>query len=128
MSGCWPLPLCAGELAEWMALRRVISGGVARLPFCWLYRGRPLVCYLVEPLDDAVRLGLVVLADGHADCMSRAALTENGTARYHTLCDQRAIPLDARNPLGDPLPIGPPERWLDVQCVAPPVRRREATP
>ncbi|MCA1672219.1 MAG: hypothetical protein LC799_08470 [Actinobacteria bacterium] len=133
MSGprCWPLPLPAAELAEWIALRRVRGGGVASLGGWWLDFGRPVPSYLDDPLDDVVRVGLVVLVEVPAHCLSRAVLTEDGSARYHTLCERRGIPLAARDPVSSGLPTGIPARWSGPDPVpsSPGIRRRHgATP
>lgn len=108
---CRPLPLPAAELAEWLALRRVRGGGVARCGSWWLDVGRPVPGYLNAPLDDMLRVGLVVLVEVPAWCLSRAVLTVDGSARYHTLCEMRGIPPAERGPFGVGLPAGIPPRW-----------------
>ena len=45
-------PLRATELIEWIALRRVCGGGVARLRARWFDLGRAVPCYLPDTLDD----------------------------------------------------------------------------
>lgn len=53
------------DLVEWLALRRVHRGGVARFAGRYLDHGCPMPGYLTDALDGLIRAGLLAL--GSAD-------------------------------------------------------------
>ncbi len=129
---CWPLPLPAAELAEWMALRRVCGGGVMIAGGRYLDLGRPVPGYLDEPLNDLRRRGLVMLIECPEWCCWRVELSSTGAARYDALSLRRGIPPPEHLPWGGGLPTGIPPRRVGL-CPVPPPRRRhgasgQATP
>lgn len=83
------LPLPGAELVEWLALRRVCGGGVARVGARWCDLGRLVPDYLDDPLDDLHRTGLVVLAEVDEWGLRRAAVTPAGRARFVELSAPR---------------------------------------
>ena len=119
---CWPLPLPAAELAEWMASRRVCGGGVMIAGGCYFDLGRPVPGYLNEPLDDLRRRGLVTLVECPEWCCWRVELTSAGAARYDALSLSRGIPPPEHLPWSD-LPTGTPPRRSGL-CPVPLPRRR----
>lgn len=84
-------------LYEWIALRRVHDGGVAKSAGVYLDHGRPTPEYLTGVFDRLVWTGLVVVAEGDVLWeLGRLSLTGAGQARYTALCQQRAgSPSDA---------------------------------
>ncbi|MCA1673284.1 MAG: hypothetical protein LC799_14160, partial [Actinobacteria bacterium] len=76
------------ELTEWIALRRVRRGGVAKVADCYLDHGRPMPSYLAGPLDDLTRAGLLALSDADPATggLRRIAVTDTGHAQYGALC------------------------------------------
>ena len=84
--------LSGADLYDWIALRRVNDGGVARVDEWWLDWGRRVPGYVTDALAELYRRELVVLGDPDlaAGCMARAALTDSGSARYVALCQVRS--------------------------------------
>ncbi|MGH3764468.1 MAG: hypothetical protein ACRDS0_03995 [Pseudonocardiaceae bacterium] len=83
-----PLPL-TGDLYDWMALRRVSGGGIARTGDHWLEHGHRIPSYIADALGGLCDNGAVALAELDVWGMRRAALTNAGTVRYRQLCRQR---------------------------------------
>ena len=52
------------RLSEWIALRRVHDGGVAKVAGLYLDHGRPAPSHLIEVFDRLTWDGLLVVADG----------------------------------------------------------------
>lgn len=82
-------PLVGTDLYDWIALRRVSDGGIARMGDCWFDGGRRVPCYVTDTLAGQCEAGLVTLADPDEWGLARAALTGTGTTRYEQLCRQR---------------------------------------
>ena len=76
------------ELTEWIALRRVHKGAVAKVADCYLDHGRPMPSYLTGPLDDLTGAGLLALSDADPATggLRRIAVTDIGRAQYAALC------------------------------------------
>lgn len=108
-----PWSLRGTELIEWIALRRVWGGGVARLCAHWFDLGRPVPCYLPHALEDLHRRALVGLADLDRSTLRRAMLTHSGYLRYAELTTTRAIPPEP--------PTGRIARGRPGQCLARPL-------
>lgn len=86
-------PLTGADLYDWIALRRVSGGGMAKLGDRWLDSGHRVPGYVTEALAVLCGDGLVALADPESGGMARAALTDVGAARYQQLCQQRQTAL-----------------------------------
>ncbi|MGH3533507.1 MAG: hypothetical protein ACRDQG_02185 [Pseudonocardiaceae bacterium] len=78
------------DLYEWLALRRVSRGGVAKRGDRWLDGGRPMPCFLPEKLDELIQARLVTMTDSDHDNTGqcRSALTDAGAARYAALTER----------------------------------------
>lgn len=80
-------------LYEWLALRRVTEGGIAKSAGLYLDHGRPVPGHLIEVFDRLVWSGLAVVADGDPIWdVRRIRLGEEGRARYLALCQQQPQP------------------------------------
>lgn len=78
------------RLYEWIALRDVGEGGVAKSAGVYLDHGCPVPSHLTEVLDRLTWAGLVTVAEGDPIwSMRRLSLTDAGQARYAALCEQR---------------------------------------
>lgn len=91
--------LTGADLYDWIGLRRVSGGGVAKLGDRWLEGGHRVPGYVTEALAVLCGDGLVTLADPEPWGMARAALTDVDTARYQQLCQHvhfRATPDPSR--------------------------------
>ncbi|MGH3367466.1 MAG: hypothetical protein ACRDOY_09700 [Nocardioidaceae bacterium] len=108
-----PPSLRGTDLVEWIALRRVWGGGVARLCTHWFDLGRPVPCYLPHALEDLHRRALVGLADLDRTTRRRAVLTQSGYLRYAELTTKRDVPLEP--------PAGRIARGPSGQCLARPL-------
>lgn len=84
-------PLRGADLYDWIVLRRVSAGGVAKLGDWWLEYGRRMPGYVTDALPELCQRELVALSDPDptAGGLARAALTHPGTNRYEQLCRQR---------------------------------------
>lgn len=82
-------PLTGGDLYDWIALRRVSDGGIARVGTHWLDSGRRIPGYVTDTLTALCGDARVALAELDGWGMQRAVLTGAGTLRYHQLCQQR---------------------------------------
>src|SRR5262245_10498548 len=82
------------ELSEWIALRRVHDGGMAKSAGAYFDHGRPTPEHLAGVFDRLVWTGLVTVADGDPIWeLRRLGLTDAGAARYAVLSErQRAGP------------------------------------
>lgn len=80
--------LTGTDLHHWIALRRVLDGGVTRLDGRWRDHGHLVPGYVIDALDELLTARLIQLAkpDPTADGMALAALTNAGTARFEQLC------------------------------------------
>lgn len=77
-------------LYEWLALRSVAGGGVAKSAGVYFDHGRPVPGHLIEVFDRLVWNGLLVVADGDPIWESRRiSLTEAGQEGYGVLCQQQ---------------------------------------
>lgn len=76
------------ELAAWIALRRALRGGVAKMADCYLDQGRPVPGYLIAPFEELTGAGLLTLddADPATGGLRRVAVTDTGHAQYAALC------------------------------------------
>lgn len=74
------------DLYDWIALRRVSEGGIARMGDHWFDSGFRVPCYVTDALTALHGSDLVALIDVDGWCMQRAALTEAGKVRYAELC------------------------------------------
>lgn len=97
------VPLAGAEVYEWIALRRVSIGGVAKVDRRWLESGHQVPGYVTNALARLLAGGLVMLVDPDpsAEGMARAALTNAGTDHYERLC-QRALRMPAAQFLNQP--------------------------
>ena len=88
--------LTGTDLHHWIALRRVLDGGVTKLDGCWRDHGHVVPGYVTDALDELLMDGLVTLSnsDPTADGMALAALTNAGIVCFEQLC---------RTALGAPL-------------------------
>ncbi|MBV8542482.1 MAG: hypothetical protein JO063_06295 [Pseudonocardiales bacterium] len=77
---------------EWIALRRVGDGGVAKVGDRWLESDHQVPDYVADALTGLLAGGLVMLVDPEPDpnlgAVARAALTNVGADRYEGLCQQ----------------------------------------
>lgn len=89
-------PLAGAEVYEWVALRRVSGGGVAKVGHRWLESGHQVPGYVAGALARLLASGLVMLVNPNptAGAAVRAALTNAGTDRYERLC-QKALQMPA---------------------------------
>ncbi|MGH3926343.1 MAG: hypothetical protein ACRDTT_26345 [Pseudonocardiaceae bacterium] len=124
------------DLYEWLALRRIHRGGIAKSAGTYLDYGRPTPGHLIEVFDRLIWTELVTVADGNALWdPRRVSLTDAGQARYAALSEQRPSELVVlppefgitQTPVGrrsEPLPpvpgdrSGPPECSHDLRGVA----------
>ncbi|MGH3872568.1 MAG: hypothetical protein ACRDSR_13855 [Pseudonocardiaceae bacterium] len=90
--------LSGADLHDWIALRRVTDGGIARTGGCWLDGGHRVPGYVTGALTESLAGGLVALADQDPYGMRRATLTDSGAARYEWLCQQRQATLQVPTP------------------------------
>jgi hypothetical protein len=98
--------LTGADLYDWMALRRVSAGGIAKVNDHWLERGRRIPGYIAEALTALCDTGVVTLAEVDVWGMRRTVLTDTGTVRYDQLNRQQQT---AQHPAGQ----SPPElTWL----------------
>lgn len=78
------------SLYEWIALRRVRDGGMAKSAGAYLDHGRPTPTYLTGVFDRLIWTGLVTVAVGDPIWdLRRLDLTDTGTARYTALDEQQ---------------------------------------
>ncbi|MCA1672344.1 MAG: hypothetical protein LC799_09135 [Actinobacteria bacterium] len=97
------------RLSEWIALRRVHDGGVAKVAGVYLDHGRPVPSHLIEVFDRLTWAGLVTVAEGDPLWeLRRLSLTAAGQARYAALCEERQQ--QPRAPLEAPAPESAPHR------------------
>lgn len=85
-------PVSNPFLYEWIALRRVHDGGMAKSAGAYFDRGHPAPGHLTGVFDLLVWTGLVTVADGDPVWdLRRLRLTDTGRARYAALseCQQR---------------------------------------
>lgn len=81
-------PLAGAEMYEWVALRRVSCGGVAKVGRRWLESGHQVPGFVAVALARLLAGGLVMLVDPdpRAEVMAwRAVLTNAGNDRYDHL-------------------------------------------
>jgi hypothetical protein len=82
-------PLTGTDLYDWMALRRVNAGGIARMGDHWFDHGRQIPDYVADSLAALCDSSAVTLAEPDGWGMRRAALTNAGRGRFQQLCRQR---------------------------------------
>ncbi|MGQ0774366.1 MAG: hypothetical protein ACT4NY_08115, partial [Pseudonocardiales bacterium] len=110
------------DLYEWLALRRVHNGGIAKSAGTYLDHGRPTPGHLAEVFDRLIWTGLVTVAEGDALWeLRRLRLTDIGQTRYVALSEQWQADLvvpppefgTTQTPVGrrsEPLPPAPGDR------------------
>lgn len=91
-------PLTGADLYDWIALRRVSEGRMARMGDCWLDFGHRVPGYVADALTELLAGGLVTLADQDPYGLRRAALTDSGAARYESPCQLRQLALQVPAP------------------------------
>ena len=89
------VPLAGSDLYDWIALRRVGSGGIATTADRWFDAGRRVPGYVADTLADLSGAGLVMVIDPDSSGTARVALTDAGVTRYDVLCQQRQRALRA---------------------------------
>ncbi|MGH3930467.1 MAG: hypothetical protein ACRDTF_10880 [Pseudonocardiaceae bacterium] len=78
------------DLYEWLALRRIHRGGIAKSAGTYLDYGRRTPGHLAEVFDRLIWTGLVTVADGDVLWeLRRLSLTDTGQARYAALSEHR---------------------------------------
>ncbi|MGH3781839.1 MAG: hypothetical protein ACRDRO_14755 [Pseudonocardiaceae bacterium] len=97
-----PPPLAGADLYDWMALRRVSGGGIAKMGDHWFDHGRRIPGYVADALTVLCDNGVVTLAELDAWGMQRAAMTNTGTARHQQLRRQRQIARQLSDPESAP--------------------------
>jgi hypothetical protein len=95
------MKLSGPDFFEWMGLRRVRRGGVARREGTYYEHGNPVPGWLIPDIHDGLlQDGLLELGEPEFG-MQQVTLTEAGLARYRALCQrQRRKDLAARPPCG----------------------------
>ncbi len=93
--------LAGADLYDWMALRRVSGGGIAKTGDYWLEHGRRIRGYVADALTALCGTGAVLLAEVDAWGMRRAMLTDTGTRRCEQLSRQQQT---ARGPAVESAP------------------------
>lgn len=76
------------DLGHWIALRRILDGGVIQLDgHYWVDHGRTPPDYVIDALTQLLDAGLVMLADPDpkAAAVTQAVLTTTGAAHYGQL-------------------------------------------
>lgn len=74
------------RLYEWLALRRVAGGGIAKSAGVYFDHGRPVPEHMIELFDRLTWSGLLVVADGDPVWeLRRLSLTDAGQAQYVAL-------------------------------------------
>lgn len=77
-------------LYDWMVLRRVAGGGMAKSAGVYFDHGRSVPEHLAGVFDRLLWDGLLSVADGDPIWeLRRISLTEAGQARYGGLCQQQ---------------------------------------
>lgn len=77
-------------LYEWLALRRVADGSIARSAGVYFDQGRPVPGHLIEVFDWLVWSGMLLVADGDPIWeLRRIRLSEAGEGRYEALGQQQ---------------------------------------
>lgn len=84
--------LAGADLYDWMALRRVRGGGIAKMSGRWLEHGYRIPDYVADALTALCDAGVVALAEVDEWGLRRAALTGTGTDRYHQLGGRQPSP------------------------------------
>ena len=113
-------PVSDPGLSEWLALRRVQEGGVAKSAGVYFDHGRPAPGDLTEVFDRLTWTGLVTVAEGDPIwSVRRLSLTDTGHARYAVLCEQRQRVA---------LPVPPAEFGAQTCAETPDVRRSSTAP
>jgi len=108
------------ELYEWLVLRRVRDGGVAKSAGVYFDHGRPTPGHLAGVFDRLIWTGLVTVAEGNPIWeLRRRSLTDNGAARYATLGERR------QRQAG--LAVPPPEHSITTETAESPADRRSGT-
>lgn len=79
------------DLYDWMALRRVSGGGIAKMDDHWLEHGHRIPGYIADALTALCDTGVVALAEVDVWAMRRAVLTDTGIIRYKQLNRQQQI-------------------------------------
>jgi hypothetical protein len=83
------VPVAGSDLYDWIALRRVGSGGIATMANRWFDAGRRVGGYVADTLAALCGAGLVMAIDPDVSGIAQAALTDAGMTRYDVLCQQR---------------------------------------
>jgi hypothetical protein len=81
--------LTGADLYDWMALRRVSAGGIARMGDHWFDHGPQIPSDVADALAILCDSSAVALAELGGSGLQRAALTDTGSARFQQLCRHR---------------------------------------
>lgn len=106
--------LTGTELLDWIALRRVHEGGVARHGSEHLDWGRKVPCYLPEVFDRLAEAELTELLDpDYSAGLRRVVCTPQGLDRYQELTTKRGLSVYPEQSSGDcsvppDRPLSPP--------------------
>ncbi|MGQ0777149.1 MAG: hypothetical protein ACT4NY_22500 [Pseudonocardiales bacterium] len=92
--------LTGTELLEWIGLRRVREGGVARRGVEHLEWGQKVPCYLPEVFGGLAEAELTALLDPDFAGLRRVVCTPRGLDRYQELTAKRGIWVDPEQPAG----------------------------
>jgi len=93
--------LTGTELLDWLALRRVNEGGVARHGSEYVHWGRKVPCYLPEVFGRLVETELTDLLEVNCEGLRRMVLTSRGRDHYQRLSSKRGLPVDPEQSSGD---------------------------
>jgi hypothetical protein len=84
------MKLSGPDFFEWMELRRVRRGGLARGESHYYDHGNPVPGWLIPDIvDGLLKDGLLELGDPDESGMRQVALTEAGLAHYRVLCKRQ---------------------------------------
>jgi hypothetical protein len=84
------MKLSGPDFFEWLGLRRVRRGGLARGAGHYYDHGTPLSGWLIpDILDGLLQDGLLELGDPDQSGIRPVALTETGQAHYRVLCQRQ---------------------------------------
>ncbi|MGH3814531.1 MAG: hypothetical protein ACRDUV_19110 [Pseudonocardiaceae bacterium] len=110
------MKLSGPDFFEWMGLRRVRRGGLARWEGHYYDHGNPVPGWLIPDIvDGLLKDGLLELGDPDESGMRRVTLTEAGLTHYRVLCKRQR-----RKDLVAP----PPEHGRTTETTGTPAGRR----
>lgn len=105
--------LTGPELLDWIALRRVHEGGVARHGSGYVDWGRKVPCYLPEVFARLADTALTGLLDPDSAGLRRVVCTPRGRDRYQKLTAKRAPCADPEQSSGD-CPVLPDRNRAEI--------------